>query len=177
MATRHLCRSILFQSLYEWDFYRTKENKDVDLMAIIERNMKDVVDLIDEPDFIYRLAKNLIDHFKEIDDLIRKTAPAWPLEQINLVDRNILRLGISELLFGPKDEVPPKVAINEAIELAKTFGSESSSKFVNGVLGTIYRQMIEEGLVKEEKKEEKTEEEIKTEEKNDLPKAQEGAGN
>ena len=173
MATRHLCRSILFQSLYEWDFYRTKENKDVDLMAIIERNMKDVVDLIDEPDFIYRLAKNLIDHFKEIDDLIRKTAPAWPLEQINLVDRNILRLGISELLFGPKDEVPPKVAINEAIELAKTFGSESSSKFVNGVLGTIYRQMIEEGLVKEEK----TEEEIKTEEKNDLPKAQEGAGN
>lgn len=149
MATRHFCRSILFQSLYEWDFYRTKENKNVDLMKVIERNMQDALPLIDEPDFVYRLAKNLIDHFEEIDDMIRKTAPAWPLEQINLTDRNILRLGISELVFGPKDEVPPKVAINEAIELAKTFGSESSSKFVNGVLGAIYRQMIEGGLIKE----------------------------
>ncbi|MCX8015957.1 MAG: transcription antitermination factor NusB [Patescibacteria group bacterium] len=151
MATRHFCRSILFQSLYEWDFYRTKEKKEVDLMKIIERNMQDALPLIDEPDFVYRLAKNLIDHFDEIDDMIRKTAPAWPLEQINLTDRNILRLGISELVFGPKDEVPPKVAINEAIELAKTFGSESSSKFINGVLGTIYRQMIDEGLIKEQK--------------------------
>lgn len=153
MATRHFCRSILFQSLYEWDFYRTKENKEVDLMKIIERNMQDALPLIDEPDFVYRLAKNLIDHFDEIDNMIRKTAPAWPLEQINLTDRNILRLGISELVFGPKDEVPPKVAINEAIELAKTFGSESSSKFINGVLGTIYRQMIDEGLIKEQKSE------------------------
>lgn len=149
MATRHFCRSILFQSLYEWDFYRTKEKKDVDLMKIIERNIQDALPLIDEPDFIYRLAKNLIDHFEEIDNMIRKTAPAWPLEQINLTDRNILRLGISELVFGPKNEVPPKVAINEAIELAKTFGSESSSRFVNGVLGTIYRQMKEEGLIEE----------------------------
>jgi len=149
MATRHLCRSILFQSLYEWDFYRSKQNKEVDLMKIIERNMQDVLSLIDEPDFIYRLAKNLIDHFEEIDNIIRKTAPEWPLEQINLTDRNILRLGLSELLFGSKDEVPPKVAINEAIELAKTFGSESSSKFINGVLGTIYRQMIEEGIIQD----------------------------
>lgn len=153
MATRHFCRSILFQSLYEWDFYRTKEKKEVDLMKIIERNMQDALPLIDEPDFVYRLAKNLIDHFDEIDNMIRKTAPAWPLEQINLTDRNILRLGISELVFGPKEEVPPKVAINEAIELAKTFGSESSSKFINGVLGTIYRQMIDEGLIKEQKSE------------------------
>ncbi|MGB9847886.1 MAG: transcription antitermination factor NusB [Minisyncoccia bacterium] len=162
MATRHFCRSILFQSLYEWDFYRTKQNKNVDLMKIIERNMQDALPLIDEPDFVYRLAKNLIDHFEEIDDMIRKTAPAWPLEQINLTDRNILRLGISELVFGPKDEVPPKVAINEAIELAKTFGSESSSKFVNGVLGTIYRQMVEEGLIKEQKTKEESKEELKS---------------
>lgn len=147
MATRHFCRSVLFQSLYEWDFYRTKENKNIDLMTIIERNMQDAISLIDEPDFIYRLAKNLIDHFEEIDAMIRKTAPAWPLEQINLTDRNILRMGIAELVFGPKEEVPPKVAINEAIELAKTFGGEASSKFINGVLGTIYRQMIEEGLI------------------------------
>lgn len=167
MATRHFCRSILFQSLYEWDFYRTKQNKNVDLMKIIERNMQDALPLIDEPDFVYRLAKNLIDHFEEIDDMIRKTAPAWPLEQINLTDRNILRLGISELVFGPKDEVPPKVAINEAIELAKTFGSESSSKFVNGVLGTIYRQMVEEGLIKEQKTKEESKEESKEELKPD----------
>jgi len=151
MATRHLCRSILFQSLYEWDFYRTKLNKNVDLMEIIDRNMKDVMPLIDEPDFIYRLAKILIDHFEEIDNIIRKTAPEWPLDQISLTDRNILRLGLAELIFAPKDEVPPRVAINEAIELAKTFGSESSSKFINGVLGTVYRQMIEEGIIKEDK--------------------------
>ncbi len=156
MATRHLCRSILLQSLYEWDFCRTKLNHEADLMAIIDRNMKDALPLIDEPEFVYRLAKNLVDHFAEIDKIIQKTAPEWPLDQINLIDRNVLRLGLSELLFGPKDEVPPKVAINEAVELAKTFGSESSSKFVNGVLGTIYRQLVEEGLIKEpEQKSEK----------------------
>ncbi len=149
MATRHLCRSILLQSLYEWDFNRANLKRDIDLMAIIDRNMKDALSFIDEPDFVYRLAKNLVDHFAEIDNIIQKTAPEWPLDQINLIDRNILRLGLSELIFGPKDEVPPKVAINEAVELAKTFGSESSSKFVNGVLGTIYRQLVEEGVIKE----------------------------
>ncbi|HOM33318.1 MAG TPA: transcription antitermination factor NusB [Candidatus Paceibacterota bacterium] len=156
MATRHLSRSILFQSLYEWDFYRTKLNKNVDLMAIIDRNMKDVMPLIDEPDFIYRLTKNLIDHFDEINNIIEKTAPEWPIDQISLTDRNILRLGLAELMFAPKNEVPPKVAINEAIELAKNFGTESSSKFINGVLGTVYRQMVEEGIIKESDKKDKS---------------------
>ena len=156
MATRHLSRSILFQSLYEWDFYRTKLNKNVDLMAIIDRNMKDVMPLIDEPDFIYRLTKNLIDHFDEINNIIEKTAPEWPIDQISLTDRNILRLGLAELMFAPKNEVPPKVAINEAIELTKNFGTESSSKFINGVLGTVYRQMVEEGIIKESDKKDKS---------------------
>jgi len=118
--------------------------------------MKDVMPLIDEPDFIYRLTKNLIDHFDEINNIIEKTAPEWPIDQISLTDRNILRLGLAELMFAPKNEVPPKVAINEAIELAKNFGTESSSKFINGVLGTVYRQMVEEGIIKESDKKDKS---------------------
>jgi len=102
MATRHLCRSILLQSLYEWDFNRANLKRDIDLMAIIDRNMKDALSFIDEPDFVYRLAKNLVDHFAEIDNIIQKTAPEWPLDQINLIDRNILRLGLSELILVPK---------------------------------------------------------------------------
>jgi len=143
MATRHLCRSVLLQSLYEWDFYKTKEGKDADLLAILDRNMKSFAEGIDEPDFVYRIAKNLIDHLSEINNIIIKAAPAWPIDQINIIDRNILRIGLSELVFGDPEEVPPKVAINEAIELAKTFGGDSSGKFINGVLGTVYRQMVD----------------------------------
>jgi len=143
MATRHLCRSVLLQSLYEWDFYKTKEGKGADLLAILDRNMKSFAEGIDEPDFVYRIAKNLIDHLSEINNIIIKAAPAWPIDQINIIDRNILRIGLSELVFGDPEEVPPKVAINEAIELAKTFGGDSSGKFINGVLGTVYRQMVD----------------------------------
>ena len=160
MATRHLCRSILLQSLYEWDFYKTKENKELDLVSLIDRNMKAVAEMIDEPDFIFRIAKNLADHLPEIDDFIKKAAPTWPLDQINIVDRNILRIGLSELIFGNPEEVPPKVAINESIELAKTFGGDSSGKFINGVLGTVYRELekvspTDENKTKKPKKEEK----------------------
>lgn len=161
MATRHLCRSVLLQSLYEWDFYKCKENKEIDLISVIDRNMKVLAEGIDEPEFVFRIAKNLVDHFKEIDEIISKAAPAWPLEQINIVDRNILRIGLSELVFGIPEEVPPKVAINEAIELAKTFGGDSSGKFVNGVLGTVYREMFgdkkNKNTEQEKPKEEKTE--------------------
>lgn len=143
MATRHLCRSVLLQSLYEWDFYKIKEGKDADLLSIIDRNMQSLAEGIDEPDFIYRIAKNLVDHLDEINNIIRQAAPAWPIDQINIIDRNILRIGLSELVFANPEEVPPKVAINEAIELAKTFGGDSSGKFINGVLGTIYRQIAE----------------------------------
>lgn len=160
MATRHLCRSVLLQSLYEWDFYRTKLNQEIDLLSVIDRNMKEITSLIDEPDFIYRLTKNLVEHLEEIDGVIQKAAPAWPINQINIIDRNILRIGLSELLYAPKEEVPPKVAINEAIELAKTFGGDSSPRFVNGVLGTVYREISN----KENEEEISSEEEEKIEE-------------
>ncbi|MEK7481742.1 MAG: transcription antitermination factor NusB [Patescibacteria group bacterium] len=137
MATRHLARSIVLQSLYEWDFYNQKE----DLTKIVERNIGDFGAGIDEPEFIWRIIKGVIEHLKEIDNIIAKAAPEWPISQISIVDRNILRIGLYELLYADKNEVPEKVAINEAIELAKNYGGSSSSRFINGVLGTIYKEM------------------------------------
>ena len=100
---------------------------------------------IEDPKFIYDLVNSAIGKIPEIDKIIEKAAPQWPINQIAMVDRAVLRLGIYELLFGNRDEVPPKVAINEAIELGKTFGGDASGKFVNGVLGTIYREIGEPG--------------------------------
>lgn len=140
MATRHLVRTIVLQSLYEWDFY----DKKVDLVKILERNLKDFGPGIDEPDFAWRLLKGVIVNLKEIDDYIKKYASEWPIEKISLIDRNVLRLGIYELVFMDKKEVPAKVAINEAIEIAKNFGGLNSSKFVNGVLGSIYKDVVKE---------------------------------
>lgn len=140
MANRHLSRSIAMQSLYEWDF-RGRNEKDID--ELIDKNVKEFGPGLDDTSFIESLVKNTIKNQDKIDPLIEKCAPEWPLEQVTIVDRNILRLGIYELLFGNYEEVPPKVAINEAIELAKSFGGESSGRFVNGVLGTIYRELGE----------------------------------
>lgn len=140
MANRHLSRSIAMQCLYEWDFNgRHNEN----IGQIIERNIQEFGPGMGDTAFVKSLVENTIKNIKEIDPLIEKCAPEWPLEQVTVVDRNILRLGIYELLFGNYEEVPPKVAINEAIELAKSFGGESSGRFVNGVLGTIYRELGE----------------------------------
>jgi len=105
------------------------------------KNIKEFGEGIDEVEFMNKLAEGTLQHQPQIDKIIEKSAPEWPLEQITIVDRNVLRIGIFELLFGDKKEVPPKVAINEAIELAKNYGGESSGRFVNGVLGTIYREM------------------------------------
>ncbi|MBI4993762.1 transcription antitermination factor NusB [Candidatus Wolfebacteria bacterium] len=138
MATRHLARSIVLQSLYEWDFYNKKE----DLTKIIERNMEEFASGIDEPDFVWRIVKGVIEHLGDIDKIIKKAAPDWPLEKISAIDRNILRIGLYELLYADKKEVPEKVAINESIELAKNYSGPNSSKFVNGVLGTVYKEMI-----------------------------------
>ncbi len=140
MANRHLQRSVAMQSLFEWDFQgRHNEHS----MAILDRNMTEFAPGIDETVFAKHLMEGILAQQKTIDALIEKCAPEWPLEQVTVVDRNVLRLGIYELMFGNYDEVPPKVAINEAIELAKTFGSDASPRFVNGVLGTIYREMGE----------------------------------
>jgi len=158
VASRHLSRSVAMQSLYEWDFRGRKEKM---LLEVVERNIKEFAIGIEDTTFIHDLVDGVMKHIVELDKIIEKAAPQWPLEQIAVVDRNVLRLGLYELLFGKRDEVPPKVAINEAIELAKSFGGDSSGKFVNGVLGTVYREIGEPGKehVKEEEKEEKEDEE------------------
>lgn len=140
MASRHLSRSIAMQSLYEWDFWG-KNPKMVD--EIVERNIQEFGPGLESTDFIWQLVRGVLDHLAELDNIIEKAAPEWPLDQITTVDRNVLRLGLFELLYENKDEVPPKVAINEAIELAKNFSGESAGKFVNGVLGTVYRTLEE----------------------------------
>lgn len=142
MANRHLSRSIVVQTLYEWDFNNCDDSK---INEILERNIQEFGPGLEDDQFVRELIKGVLENREKIDEIIAKTAPEWPLEQINLIDRNVLRLGIYELLFGSRGEVPPKVAINESIELAKSFGGETSGKFVNGVLGTIYRAIGEPG--------------------------------
>jgi len=141
------------QSLYEWDF----NNKREELDNIVERNIAEFGAGLEEPGFIWDLAIGVKDKNEILDAIIEKTAPEWPIPQINPLDRNILRLGIFELLYSNKDNVPPKVAINEAIELAKNFGGESSRKFVNGVLGTVYRGIEEQNKNNESVSTEKSE--------------------
>lgn len=136
MASRHLSRSIAMQSLYEWDFNGQKEE---DLESITQKNIEEFGSGLESVDFIWEIIWGVKKNLETIDQIIIKTAPEWPLAQINTLDKNILRIGVYELLFGNKKNVPPKVAINEAVELAKNFGGESSRKFVNGVLGTIFK--------------------------------------
>ena len=128
------------QSLYEWDFWGKDESK---LKEAVEKNSAEFGPGMEGADFIWRLVKGVVDNCAKLDKIIEKSAPEWPLDQITITDRNILRLGLYELLLGDRNEVPPKVAINEAIELAKSFSGESSGKFVNGVLGTVYREIGE----------------------------------
>src|SRR4030043_239641 len=146
MASRHLSRSIAMQSLYEWDFSgKKKEN----LEKIVEKNIKEFGPGLENKDFIWELIKGVISRISDIDKIIEKAAPEWPLDQVTIIDRNVLRIGLYELLYGNKEDVPPKVAINEAIELAKTFGGESSGKFINGVLGTVYKNLAPEAKEQE----------------------------
>lgn len=139
MPNRHLARSIAMQSLFEWDF---RGQPTAVLPAIIEYNLKEFGPGLPEEEFSKALVDGVITNLADIDALVTKYAPSWPINQITIVDRNILRLGIYELHF--KKDVPPKVAINEAIELAKTFGGPASGKFVNGVLGSMYNDLVKE---------------------------------
>lgn len=156
MSNRHQARAITLQSLYEWDFHAGEKA----LMDILERNLEELAPNLDEKDFAKQIGQGILDQQQVIDETISKFAPDWPLAKITTVDRNVLRIGTYELLFN--FEIPSKVAINEAIELAKTYGGESSGKFVNGVLGAIYRDQLSQGITKpsdapkEEKKEELT---------------------
>lgn len=137
MATRHLIRTVILQSLYEWDFHNQKK----DLTNVIERNLNEFAPGIDEPEFAWKIAKGIAEHLSAIDSIIVKAAPEWPLNKIAIIDRNILRIGLYELLYANPEEVPPKVAINEAVEVAKNFGGPNSGRFINGVLGTIYKEL------------------------------------
>ena len=142
MANRHLARSIAMQSLFEWDFNGCKEKT---LDKIIERNVKEFAPGLEDMSFVKNAVRGVLEKKEALDEIIEKAAPEWPINQIALIDRNILRLGLYELLFANRKEIPPKVAINEAIELAKTFGGDNSSKFINGVLGTVYLEIGEPG--------------------------------
>jgi len=142
MASRHLSRSIVMQSLYEWDFSGQQPEA---LNKIVEKNIKEYGPGLEDTSFVWQLVNGVVKHLPRIDKIIEKAAPEWPIEQITIVDRNVLRIGLYELLYAKKEEVPPKVAINEAIELAKTFGGENSGKFINGVLGTVFKQIDEGG--------------------------------
>lgn len=126
------------QSLFEKDFNSLDDSK---IDSIIERNTKEFAPGLEDATFAKEVVKGVLRNQKKLDKIIEKAAPEWPLDQIAAVDKNVLRIGLCELIFGDKKKVPPKVAINEAIELAKTFGGESSGKFVNGVLGTVYREL------------------------------------
>jgi len=142
MANRHLSRSVVLQSLFEWDF-RGRNAKEVS--AIVKRNATEFAPGLTDFSFVDELMKGVIGKQKELDSVIEKAAPEWPIDKISPVDRNVLRLGLFELLFADRGEVPAKVAINEAIELAKTFGGETSGRFVNGVLGAVYKELGEPG--------------------------------
>lgn len=142
MANRHLARSIALQSLYEWDFKGAPSSEGV-LREIVDHNLAEFAADSSMDAFVWELVGGIARRRPQLDRVIGASAPEWPIEQITIVDRNVLRLGLWELLFGDRKEVPPKVAINEAIELAKTFGSQSSGRFVNGVLGTVYRELAD----------------------------------
>jgi len=155
MANRHLARSIVLQTLFEWDTTHASEKETETILA---RNVAEFGgDDVDHP-FTDHLLSGVLAKKDDIDLVIGKAAPEWPLERIAPIDRNILRLGLYELLFADRSQVPAKVAINEAIELAKTFGGDSSGRFINGVLGAVYKELGEPGKEEQGKKRTKREE-------------------
>ncbi len=135
-SNRHLGRIVAMQTLYEHDF-RGGSDVSLELPPILERNLNEFRSSIDDTNFVEDIVEGVNSNLHDIDAVITPAAPEWPVDQIAKVDKVILRIGVYELMI--KRDVPPKVAINEAVELAKTFGGENSSKFINGVLGTIYR--------------------------------------
>ncbi|MFH0829399.1 MAG: transcription antitermination factor NusB [Candidatus Kerfeldbacteria bacterium] len=135
MSNRHLARTVAMQTLYEWDFNDRKQK----LAELVRHNLSEFAPDFDDGGFSERIVRGIEENRPEIDVVIEKYAPEWPIQQITIVDRNILRIGVYELKFAK--DIPPKVAINEAIELAKSFGGESSGRFVNGVLGAVYKDM------------------------------------
>ena len=141
-SNRHLGRIVALQTLYEYEFRVQSEDKSAKVDGILKRNLSRYDSAIGDTDFVDAIVTGVLEAQAELDEKIQPIAPDWPLDQIARIDRNILRLGLYELLYKA-DIVPPKVAINEAVELAKAFGSDNSSKFINGVLGTAFRTYVE----------------------------------
>ncbi|MBI2550772.1 transcription antitermination factor NusB [Candidatus Uhrbacteria bacterium] len=152
MSNRHLARTIALQTLYQWDFLGFPEGNIDD---IIEYDRQEFAPNFNDAGFIVELVHGVHDHLADVDAVIVQFAPEWPIANMTLIDRNILRIGAYELKYS--QAVPSKVAINESIELAKGFGGDASGRFVNGVLGAIYKDMVEKGELKEVDKEEKKE--------------------
>lgn len=140
-SNRHLGRIVALQTLYEYEFRHEVETS-VDILEILTRNTSRYDSAIDDTNFIAELVNGVVEKSEELDEALQPIAPGWPISQIARIDRNILRMGLFELLHR-SGTVPPKVAINEAVELAKAFGSDNSSKFINGVLGTALRTLVE----------------------------------
>ena len=155
MANRHLARSVVLQTLFEWDFLQKTPEQAEEALA---RNNEEFAPGVDDGGFALKLVRAVILKQPDLDLIITRAAPAWPLDKIANVDRNVLRIGLCELLFSDRGEVPAKVAINEAIELAKSFGGESSGRFVNGVLGAVYKELGEPGKDETSKKKPRKEE-------------------
>ena len=145
-SNRHLGRVIVLQSLYEYELRTVAKDPDVELDIIIAKNIEPYEKALGDTEFVYNLAHKVVENFETLDAALQPMAPEWPIESISAIDRNVLRMGLYEL-SECGDSIPPKVAINEAVELAKAFGSENSSKFINGVLGTAYKKLG----IKEEK--------------------------
>ncbi len=139
-SNRHLGRVIVLQSLYEYELRTLANDPDVDLDIVVAKNIVPYEKALGDTEFVYNLARNVANNFETLDKALQPIAPEWPIDSIAAIDRNILRMGLYEL-SECRDTIPPKVAINEAVELAKAFGSENSSKFVNGVLGTVYKKL------------------------------------
>lgn len=139
MANRHLMRTVALQALFEWDF----NHQQGDMERIMAHAISEFAGGAEDTSFVQELVHGVTENIVELDKIITETAPEWPIDQITAIDRNVLRLGIYELVFAQK--IPPKVAINEAVEMGKRFGGESSGKFVNGVLGTLYKKIESEG--------------------------------
>lgn len=140
-SNRHLGRIIALQTLYEEEFRRDAGDSDFDLQEVLDRNISRYAEMVDDIEFINDLVKGVLSKVAELDAVLQPIAPEWPIDQIARMDRLVLRIGLYELLYDKS--VPPKVVINEAVELAKAFGGENSSKFINGVLGTVLRQQSE----------------------------------
>ena len=137
-SNRHLGRIISLQSLYEYEFRLKAGDATADIDTIVAKNIEPYAKHLGDTEFVYSLSKGVVEHMKKLDEELRPLAPEWPIDTIAAIDRNVLRIGLFEL---EARNVPPKVAINEAVELAKAFGSDNSSKFINGVLGTAFKEL------------------------------------